>query len=267
MTHLRLLGSLVLFTFLAAGIDLAGQRVDPCFETVETPPWTGDDLALPFPGASRHPEDSGDSADFELCSRGGGFADPGDGFRFVTQAVRGDFELTARLESISDVGVAGLIASANVRDPLAAHVRIVARRDPTGGFALRSAHRPFGGDPVDMGAALPVVAVPPVHLKITRSAGILTTSYSQDGEIFIEHLLVPTAATELHGQRTFAGMVQASEADAIAASAIFRAAALSTNNPLPPAVDCADTFTAPLDGETEITITGRFGGGHHHLGG
>ena len=258
VTHLGTLWIAVVFVVsgtTSGRLTIVAQE-PPCFEVEATVPWTGGDLALAEAGASRPA--SVDGADgYELCSQGGGFGES-EGYRILEQAVWHDFELTARLEKIDAIGAAGLIATVDARSEIAAHVRILVRANRTGGHEVRSSYRLNEGATVESETSLPITL--PAVLRIRRSGDRITTSFAGEGAL-TEDLDLTVTGSELDGQRVRVGMVSASEATLVAATACFTRAVLTTSLPKPPSINCLEAFVVPMEGGTEFEISGI------HLGG
>ena len=248
-------------TLIAAVLSFAGgdlrAQVAPCFDDEPAPPWSGVDVDLDSPGASRPLAAAGD-ADYELCSASGGFGGALDSFRFLTQPGDGDVTLLAVLEAIDPDGSAGLMARRAERDSAAAHVRIVVSPGLRGTYELHSAARLEPGEAASDEGSTPALVDLPLLLKIERRGSTITTFYDSE-EGFVEHLSVDVAGSDLESHRLKYGMVQSSDDRALSASARFRRATLTGDDEPDPGIDCFPTDIAvPASGDTEATRCSSF---------
>ncbi len=229
---------------LAPGAALA-QRDAACFDDQPVTGWDGTNLGLGAPGASA-PEGA---AAFRLCSDGAGYGEA-DALRTLTQNIVGDFALTALLVDLDEGALGGLEARGVARAPDGPRLRISVERDGLGASLVAGVRT---GD--DEALTLPVPVTLPVHLRLERVGGVLTASFSADGQGFVEALSVDTAATALAASTLSVGAAQAAPDAAGPRTAGFARVQLEDFVP-PPDAACTQADVSP-DGAVIALSGGR----------
>lgn len=229
---------------LAPGAALA-QRDAACFDDLPVVDWDGTNLGLGAPGASA-PEGT---AAFRLCSDGAGYG-AADALRTMHQNIAGDFTLTALLVDVDEGGLGGLEARGVARSPEGPRLRISVERDALGARLVAGVRT---GEDESLTAPVPVAL--PVHLRLERVGGVLTASFSADGEGFAEALSVDTAATPLAATQLSVGAAQAAPDAAGPRTAGFARVELVDFTP-PPDPACTQADVSP-DGAVIALSGGR----------
>ena len=244
---------LITIVMLVGPIRAQGQ---PCFPDVAVPPWVSGDLELNTPGTSR-PLPMRVGGDYELCSDGEGFGSKEDHYHYLMQRYARGSIFEVALVSIDESGMAGVAARWDERTPDAAYVRITVHTGVDGDIELRSAARLNNQSSAQVSPA-PVRVNLPVWLRIERTGSTFTTSYSENGTTFTDHLIVDAADKDLDRGFLTAGMVQGSESPGQFHRAVFDNPQFVLPDEPPPDPDgCVEGFVIPINGGTEVQLRGR----------
>jgi fibronectin type 3 domain-containing protein/regulation of enolase protein 1 (concanavalin A-like superfamily) len=168
--------------------------------SISTPaadPYQSADIGTPTIGGSTNTLNPG--KDYDIVAGGTDVWSTSDQFRFVYKSITGDFDYSARIDSIT-VGDSGSMAGLMARGSLAANAQNIFMRASANG-SLRSGYRAAtGGSTVGVGT-MPVT-FPNAYVRLQRVGNVFTTYGSTDGTTWT----VFTQQTIAMGSSVFLGI-------------------------------------------------------------
>jgi hypothetical protein len=150
--------------------------------------------------------------EYKLCSDSSGFGVSDDKVRYVFKGTGGDFLITVRVDDFDAPGIGGLMVREDPQRIDSAFIAIYVQfQSGTGNFVINSSFRPDGGAQASLDVGPAISTGLPVYLRISRSAGVLTTAFSPNGNNYVNHLQAGGPLTDLAASSVTAGLVQSSQ--------------------------------------------------------
>ncbi|HZN60442.1 MAG TPA: C25 family cysteine peptidase, partial [Planctomycetota bacterium] len=179
----------------------------PCFPNAPIPGWSVENVGGFGNGSSEL-----QAQEYKLCSDSSGFGVSDDKVRYVFKGTGGDFLITVRVDDFDAPGIGGLMVREDPQRIDSAFIAIYVQfQSGTGNFVINSSFRPDGGAQASLDVGPVISTGLPVYLRISRSAGVLTSAFSPNGNNYVNHLQAGGPLTDLAASSVTAGLVQSSQ--------------------------------------------------------